>query len=183
MAEVKEELNEQVDAQVEEVDSTETTEDEDGDDYFNPFAEPKEEDVKEDKEIEEKQEAKKEKSPVVKKPDIEVEYKADKQASRDVREFVKENPMFEDYANELADIASQAIQRGHSKPVEFAIRNLKSPTEWIEIGKRSGEKSATDVLRTNVGGRSLSKGEAGSPDYKGMSSEDFNKLVSNVKNN
>ena len=182
MAEVKEELNEGVDTQVEEVVSTETTEqeEENTDDYFNPFPDKKDEVIEE--KVEKKEDEEVETEPIKEDSGIELEYQADKQASREVREYVKENPLFADYADELAEIASKAIQRGHSKPVEFAIRNLKSPQEWIELGKKSGESSAVNVLKTRVGGSSVSSGDKGTPDYNNMKSADFNKLVNKVKN-
>ena len=183
MAEVKDELNEGVDTQVEEIESTETMEQEEqnADDYFNPFPDKKDEVVEE--KVEKKEQAEEvDQEPVKEDSGIELVYQADKQASREVREYVKQNPLFADYADELADIASKAIQKGHSKPVEFAIRNLKSPQEWIELGKKSGESSAVNVLRTKVGGSSVSSGDKGIPDYKNMKSSDFNSFVNKVKN-
>ena len=151
-------------------------------DYFNPFA-----DVSENEEVEEveeeKVEEKKEAPVVIDNTHNELqEVKATVQAQREVAKLVKENSMYADYADEIAEITAKAIVRGHKNPVEFAIRNIKSPSEWIEIGRKSGIQDAGIALKSNVGGSSFSRSEATAPDFNTMSSNDFEKFVNSVKN-
>lgn len=183
--EVKEKLTDQKE-DADEQTSADTTSDENAEDYFNPFADvsdESEEEVKEKKEVKEEKEEKEEKEQKVDKSLIELEeVKATVQAQKDVAKLIKENPMYADWADEIADIAAKAIIRGHKDPVEFAIRNIKSPAEWIEIGRKSGIEDAGVALKTKIGGSSLGRTEASSTDFNAMSTSDFEKFVNSVKN-
>lgn len=153
-------------------------------DYFNPFADikEKEEEVVEEVEVKEEAPVKKEQTVDTGASDELKEVKASIQAQRDVAKLVKENPMYADYADQIAEIATKAIVRGHKNPVEFAIRNIKSPEEWIEIGRKSGIEDAGVALKSRVGGASLGRTEGNSLDFNSMSTNDFEKFVNNVKN-
>mgnify|MGYP000889832355 CR=1 FL=1 len=151
-------------------------------DYFNPFADVSEnegvEEVKEEN-VEEKKEA----PVVIDNTHNELqEVKATVQAQREVTKLVRDNPMYSDYAEEIAEITAKAIVRGHKNPVEFAIRNIRSPQEWIEIGRKSGIEDAGVALRSKVGGASMGRGESTAPDFNNMSTGDFEKFVNSVKN-
>ena len=87
-------------------------------DYFNPFADVSEnegvEEVKEEN-VEEKKEA----PVVIDNTHNELqEVKATVQAQREVTKLVRDNPMYSDYAEEIAEITAKAIVRGHKNPVE-----------------------------------------------------------------
>lgn len=170
----------------EEVVADTTVEKEEVEDYFNPFAdiveEKEEEVVEEKKEVDEKVVEKKE-VVVNKTDDISIQYNADKQARTDVRKLVEGNPMFAEYADNIEELTSKAIVRGIKNPVEFAVRNLKSPKEWIDIGIKMATKDVGDAMRTKIGGASSSKSEAGEVDVWAKSTEDFNKMVNQVKSN
>ena len=158
--------------------------DDDSDSLFNPFVEPKgDEEEDEDDGGDDEDDDKGDDPKVIIENGIAKEYQADKQAIKEVREYVKKNPMFKEYTDELAEIASKAIQGGHKNPVEFAKRNLKSPEEWVEIGQKSGIKDAGNVLRSNVGGTSLGKKNSEPADYGKMSVKDFETVVSLAKDN
>lgn len=150
-------------------------------DYFNPFA-----DVSENEEVEEVKEEKveeKEAPVVVDNTHNELqEVKATVQAQREVAKLVKENSMYADFADEIAEITAKAIVRGHKNPVEFAIRNIKSPQEWIEIGIKRGIEDAGIALKSKVGGSSMGRSEGTAPDFNSMSTGDFEKFVNSVKN-
>jgi len=155
-------------------------------DYFNPFA-----DIKEDVEEapvkkgsdDEEEEAPVKRDPVVAETSNELkEVKASIEAQREVTKLVRDNPMYADYAEEIAEITAKAIVRGHKNPVEFAIRNIRSPQEWIEIGRKSGIEDAGVALRSKVGGASMGRGESTAPDFNNMSTGDFEKFVNEVKN-
>lgn len=154
-------------------------------DYFNPFAdvEEEEEEAPERKEAEVEEEEISEKKKVEAETNNELkEVKAAIEAQREVAKLVKENPMYADYADEIAEITAKAIVRGHAKPVEFAIRNIKSPAEWIEIGRKSGIEDAGVALKSKVGGASLGRSESATLDFGSMSTADFEKFVNSVKN-
>lgn len=181
MPEIKEELKNGNEAEA----PKEEIKEEDTEGLFNPFAEKEEGDEKEEvekPEPKEEEEVEKEEEALPVTDSIAEEYQADKQASKEVREYVKENPMFEEYSDELKEIASKAIQSGHNRPVEFAIRNLKSPKDWIELGKKSGVEDAGNVLRSTVGGASVGKKNETPADYGKMSSKEFEKTVMSIKN-
>jgi len=181
--EVKEKLTDQKE-DADEQTFTDNTTDENAEDYFNPFADvsdDSEEEVKEEKEAKEEKEEKVEKVEKEQKIELE-EVKATVQAQKDVAKLIKENPMYADWADEIADIAAKAIVRGHKDPIEFAIRNIKSPAEWIEIGRKSGIEDAGVALKTKIGGSSLGRTEASSTDFNAMSTSDFEKFVNSVKN-
>jgi len=152
-------------------------------DYFNPFADVSEDDKVVEKPTEKDEEVVEKKESVVVDNGSEIkEVKATIEAQREVSKLVKENPMYADYADEIAEITAKAIVRGHSDPVEFAIRNIKSPSEWIEIGRRSGIEDAGVALKSRVGGASLSRSEGTSVDFGTMNTNDFEKFVNSVKN-
>lgn len=156
-------------------------------DYFNPFADIKEDaeefPVKKSSDDDEEEEALIKKDPTIAETSNELkEVKASIEAQREVTKFVRDNPIFADYAEEIAEIAAKAIVRGHTKPVEFAIRNIRNPQEWIEIGRKSGIEDASVALRSKVGGASIGRGESAAPDFNTMSSDDFEKFVNSVKN-
>jgi hypothetical protein len=156
--------------------------------YFNPFADISDEDQEIEKEIkEEKVEEKAE--PVKADTDDTVikgqlaEIKAQTQASREVGKFLKDNPEFADMGDDLIDLASKASVRGHSKPLEFALRNVKHPSYWIEYGKKLGRNDFHEVSQNRVGGASLSKTEGkGTPDFDKMTPQEFNEYARSVKN-
>lgn len=177
--EVKEGLTQEADVEASQNDSTE----ENVDDYFNPFADVTEEDKQIEKDIKDESDAEdedeveeKESKPV----EVDVrnelaEVKAERQASKEVSSFVKEHPEFEEMSDELIDLASKATVRGHSKPLEFALRNIKSPTYWIDYGKKVAREDLASVAQNRVGGASMPKGgKGGTPDFNSMSSEEFN---------
>jgi hypothetical protein len=155
-------------------------------DYFNPFADIKEEEeapVKKGSVDEEEEEAPVKRDPVVAETSNELkEVKASIEAQREVAKLVRDNPMYADYAEEIAEITAKAIVRGHKNPVEFAIRNIKSPQEWIEIGRKSGIEDAGVALKSKVGGASMGRGESTAPDFTSMDTKDFEKFVNSVKN-
>lgn len=107
------------------------------------------------------------------------EYSADKQARREVRELIKKDSMYSDFEDDLVDLASKAIQRGIKQPAEFAIRNLKSPSEWIAIGRKQAELSIRKTNGTRVNGGSGSR-SGGDPDYSTMPSDQFNEEYNRV---
>lgn len=149
-------------------------------DYFNPFADVGEEteEAPIKKDVQEEEE-----SPTVADTSNELkEVKATIEAQREVAKLVRENPMYADFADEIAEITAKAIVRGHAKPVEFAIRNIRSPQEWIEIGRKSGIEDAGVALKSRVGGASLGRSEGTAPDFNNMSTGDFEKFVNSVKN-
>jgi len=151
-------------------------------DYFNPFA-----DVSNREEVEEvkedlKEEVRKETPAVADTSNELKEVKATIEAQREVAKLVRENPMYADYADEIAEITAKAIVRGHAKPVEFAIRNIRSPQEWIEIGRKSGIEDAGVALKSRVGGASMGRGESTAPDFTSMDTKDFERFVNSVKN-
>lgn len=186
----KEELNTQ--EQVASENNAPEQEQENVEDYFNPFADISKEDKKIEEEIEEEEgededkekENKPTSSPVEEDVKNELaEVRAERKASKEVNSFVKEHPEFSDMTDELIDLASKATVRGHSKPLEFAIRNVKSPTYWIEQGKKMAREDLSEVSRNKVGGSSLSKGEnKGATDYMNVNKDDFETLVRSVKN-
>lgn len=175
----KEELTQEVVAPV--VDATE----ENVEDYFNPFADISDEDKQVEKEIKQETADSKE---VKTEVDVDVrselaEVKAERQASREVSTFIKEHPEFEDMTDELVDLASKAVVKGHSKPLEFAVRNVKSPSYWIDYGKKLGREDMASVSQNRVGGSSLPKNSGkGTPDYMNMSKEEFEELTRSVTN-
>lgn len=181
----KEELTNQ-EVQSPDVDSTE----ENVEDYFNPFADVSDEDKEIEKEIEkeEVEEEPKDKEPVKEAVGEDVknelaEIKAQNMASREVSKFVKEHPEFADMGDELIDLASKAMVKGHSKPVEFAIRNVKSPSFWIDYGKKLGREDLQEVSQNRVGGASLPKSDGkGTPDFMKMSKDEFRAYTAGVKN-
>ena len=171
----KEELTQEAVAPV--VDATE----ENVEDYFNPFADISDEDKQVEDEI--KEDISKKETPQV---DVDVrselaEVKAERQASKEVGAFIKEHPEFEELSNDLVELASKAVVKGHSKPLEFAVRNVKSPSYWIDYGKRVAREDLASVSQNRVGGCSLSKGsDKGTPDFSSMSSDEFNEYTKSV---
>ena len=178
MEEVKEKLNGQ--EVVEEV--VETEAEESAEDYFNPFAEIKKEEKVEEK-VEEEAEKTEEKAPVVADTSNELkEVKATLEAQKVVAKLVKENPMYADYAEEISEMTAKAMVRNVSNPVEFAIRNIKSPQEWIDIGTKLGVDAAGVAIRSKIGGSSFARGEEVQKDFAAMSPSEFEVFVQNVKN-
>lgn len=176
--EVKEELKETPEVETK-------PEEEKVEDFFNPFAdlssdEPgKEAPVEPDKSVD-----KVETAPVADTKAVEEikQVKATVDASREVAKLVKDRPEFAEFAEDLIDITSKAMVRGHAKPLEFAVRNLKSPEFWIEYGKKMGAADAQDVLNTRVGGSGFSRSEGYAKDFSSMDTNSFEALVSKVKN-
>ena len=171
----KEELTQEV--QTPEVESTQ----ENVEDYFNPFADISEEDKQVEEEI--KEDVSKKETPQV---DVDVrselaEVKAERQASKEVSSFIKEHPEFEELSDDLVELASKAVVKGHSKPLEFAVRNVKSPSYWIDYGKKVAREDLASVSQNRVGGSSLPKNSGkGTPDFSSMSSEEFNEYTRSV---
>ena len=156
--------------------------------YFNPFADISDEDQEIEKEIkEEKVEVKTE--PIKATTDDTVikgqlaEIKAQNLATRDVSKFVKEHPEFGEMSDELVDLASKAMVKGHSKPIEFAVRNVKSPSYWIDYGRKMAKEDYHEVSQNRVGGASMPKTEAKEMDFSNMSSEEFNEYTRRVVSN
>ena len=171
----KEELTQEAVAPV--VDATE----ENVEDYFNPFADISDEDKQVEDEI--KEDVSKKETPQV---DVDVrselaEVKAERQASKEVGAFIKEHPEFEELSDDLVNLVSKAVVKGHSKPLEFAVRNVKSPSYWIDYGKRLGREDLASVSQNRVGGSSLPKNSGkGTPDFSSMYSEEFNEYTRSV---
>lgn len=171
----KEELTQEAVAPV--VDATE----ENVEDYFNPFADISDEDKQVEDEI--KEDVSKKETPQV---DVDVrselaEVKAERQASKEVGAFIKEHPEFEELSNDLVELASKAVVKGHSKPLEFAVRNVKSPSYWIDYGKKVAREDLASVSQNRVGGSSLPKNDSkGTPDFSSMSSDEFNEYTKSV---
>ena len=179
MEEVKEKLTSEevkVDAPEKEV------EEENVEDYFNPFAEVKEEVVKEEVKEEVVDDKDKPQVPVVDTSNELKEVKATLEAQKTVAKFVKENPMYADYAEEISDMTAKAMVRNVPNPIEFAIRNIKSPSEWVEIGTKLGIDAAGTALRSKIGGSSFARGEEVQKDFGAMSTNDFEAFVNSVKN-
>ena len=179
MEEVKDKLTEQdVESNVPEKDTEENVED-----YFNPFADVKEE-VKEEvvEEVVEDEKKEEVKPPVVDRDNELKEVKATIEAQRTVGKFIKENPMYADFSEEIAEMTAKAIVRKVANPVEFAIRNIRSPQEWIEIGRKSGIEDAGTALRSRVGGSSFARGEETVKDFGAMNTNDFEAFVNSIKN-
>ena len=175
----KEELTNQ-EAQAPEIESTE----ENVEDYFNPFADISEEDKDIEEEIKKEDKTGKE-APVQLDENVKgeiAEIKAVNSATREVSKFVKEHPEYMDMGDELVDLASKAIVRGHSKPVEFAVRNVKSPSYWIDYGRKLAREDIAEVSRNSIGGASMPKTDTKNTDFSGLPTEDFNELVRNIKN-
>ena len=175
----KEELTNQ-EAQAPEVESTE----ENVEDYFDPFADISEEDKDIEEEIKKEDKTGKE-APVQLDENVKgeiAEIKAVNSATREVSKFVKEHPEYMDMGDELVDLASKAIVRGHSKPVEFAVRNVKSPSYWIDYGRKLAREDIAEVSRNSIGGASMPKTDTKNTDFSGLPTEDFNELVRNIKN-
>jgi len=177
----KEELTDQEEIKAPETDSKG---EESVEDYFNPFAEAPEP-TEEDKEIEE--DIKEEKKVEEVSPDVKselAEIKALNTATREVGKFVKEHPEFGDMSDDLIDLASKAGARGHSKPVEFAVRNVKSPSYWIDYGKNMAKQDIGEVAQNRVGGASMPKRDGGgTPDFKSMSIAEFNEYSRSISSN
>lgn len=170
----KEELTQEAVAPV--VDATE----ENVEDYFNPFADISEEDKQVEEEIKEDVSKKETQVDVDVKAEL-VEVKAERQASKEVSSFIKEHPEFEELSDDLVELASKAVVKGHSKPLEFAVRNVKSPSYWIDYGKRVAREDLASVSQNRVGGSSLPKNSGkGTPDFSSMSSEEFNEYTRSV---
>jgi len=198
MAEVKEELiklsGEWCEVEEEEednIDDTEDTveeeveekeEDQEEEDLFNPFADLKEDEVEE--KPEEKKEEEEEKPEVKTDDNFSKQYQADKQAGKEVKAFIEKNPMYKEFQDDITEIASKAILSGHSKPVEFAVRNVKPVGFWVEYGMKIGSRDAGNALKTVTLGSSKSKTDGGEPDFSttGMKSSDFESYVNKVKN-
>lgn len=157
-------------------------------DLFDPFAtkkvEDKQEDKKEDK-VEDKQEDKKgdtitedKKVLNTKSSDIpfEVQYSADKQAKTDVRTFLNDHPEFEEIKDDLEDLTSKAIARGHSNPIEFAKRNAKPVEYWMEKARKQAQVDIGNAQQTRIGagGNSNQRNGGALPDFANMSNEEFN---------
>lgn len=172
----KEELTQEAVAPV--VDATE----ENVEDYFNPFADISEEDKQVEEEI--KEDVSKKETQVEVDVDVKAELaevKAERQASKEVSSFIKEHPEFEELSNDLVELASKAVVKGHSKPLEFAVRNVKSPSYWIDYGKKLGREDLASVSQNRVGGSSLPKNDSkGTPDFSSMSSDEFNEYTKSV---
>jgi len=167
----------------------EETVEENVEDYFNPFADISDEDKKIEEDIKEEQkEDKKEEKKT--QPDVEedvkvklLEIEATNKATREVSKFVKDHPEFGDMSDDLVDLASKAMVRGHSKPIEFAVRNVKSPSYWIEYGKKMAKEDYQEVSQNRVGSSGLSKVEPKDIDFSKMSSEEFNEYTRKVLSN
>jgi len=191
MAEEKEVLTQEEEIKAPE---KESTEEENVEDYFNPFADVDADDDKIEKEIKkEKEEEEEEEEEEGKKTEVPIgddvrqelaQVKAERIASREVSKFIKDNPQFSDMEDDIVDLASKAMVKGHSKPVEFAIRNVKNPSYWIDYGKKIASEDIANVSQNRVGGSSLSKGDnKGVPDFSKMSKEEFNEYTRQVMNN
>lgn len=181
MAEVKEELIENTEEVVEE--GSTQQEEENVEDYFNPFADidEKKEEVVEEKESDEKiEEDIKTEQKVDTSNDEIKEVKATLQAQTQVAKLIKENPAYAEIAEELVTITAKATVKGHSNPLEFAIRNAKPVTYWVEYGKKLGADAVGVANSSRTGGSSLGKSETATPDFNTMDSKSFEKYVNTV---
>ena len=103
-------------------------------------------------------------------------------ATREVAKYIKDKPEFADFSDELIDLAGKAMAKGHSKPLEFAVRNVKSPDYWLELGRKQAQEALSSADQTRIGGGSASKGAGNStPDYGSMPTDDFMKTVAQVE--
>lgn len=129
-------------------------------DFYNPF--DKGEDKKDDKEDEEKDD--KEDEDNNKKVDIEKE--DDSETKREVERLkVKDeitdelddflddnkNEVFRSHRKELRNLAVEAKMRGIPKPIEFATRNVLSPREWMELGKKQADRAKSAIESGDLG--------------------------------
>ncbi len=112
--------------------------------------------------------------------DWQTQYNADKTASRDVSKYVEEHPEFGEFKDGLVDLASKAIVAGHSKPLEFAIRNIKPPEFWAEFGRKQAQKAIGNAMQTRIGGTSNGNRGGGQVDYSAMSEKDFDNEMEKV---
>lgn len=173
----------------------------DDDELFNPFADLDEDDKDKGKDDDEEdddgedggddggedgKDKGKDKKTIVKKVIVQdsegKEANATIKASREVRKFIKDNPDFEEFEDEMIDIASKASLKGYEKPVEFAIRNVKNPKFWIAYGKKLANEDVPSVRSTKIGGLNARK-EGGVKEgyFKNMDSDKFNAFVENIK--
>lgn len=182
---VKEELTNQQD-QVQ--DNTPEKEEENVDDYFNPFVDIKDdEEVVEDGADDKEDDVEEGKEKVVPEVDRETkqqltEVQATLQAQKDVSKFIREKPEYAEFAEELMETTAKAIAKGYSKPVEFALRNIKSPDFWMDWARKEALADAENVLKSRVGGSSRSKSGGGDVDVSAMNSKDFEAYVNKIKN-
>lgn len=113
--------------------------------------------------------------------DWKTQYDADKAAKRDVSKYVEDHPEFKEFAGELEELASKAIVVGHSKPLEFALRNVRPASYWIEFGRKQNQKAIGNAMQTRIGGTSgANRNGSAMPDYENMSFDDFNKELNKL---
>jgi len=184
MSEVKEKLTEaqEQDTEVNANEQEQIVEEQEGDedDYFNPFAdkevEEQEEEVKEEKK--EKEEEEESESEVVE----DKKARARLDAIEAVDDYLEENPDYQDIKKELREYTAKAIERGHSNPVEFALRNAKSPKFWMKLGEQRAREALENAKSSTLRGSSASSGVGkGSQDFSSMPKSDFNAMVEKIK--
>ncbi len=162
-------------------------EEENNEDYFNPFADTSDEDKAEDKKVEkeiEEDEKKEEVEPVKVDSNLEgkvAEIEASTMAARDVTKLVNSKPEFAGMSDELIDLYAKAKVKGHSKPLEFAVRNVKSPDYWMELGKQQNSEATNQANQTRIGGGTAPKASSNQPDYTNMPTDDFMQTVRKIE--
>jgi hypothetical protein len=181
--EEEEEEEEEVENE-QENDNEEVDQEEDAEEYFNPFAEKKDDVIKSDDEEEEQESKGIEKKEVANEDRQENYADSEARAKLDaidlVDEYIEQNPDFSDLKKTLREYTSKAILQGHAKPLEFALRNAKSPEYWINLGKKMGVEGAQQALGTRMGGRSGGAGSSQKADFDSMPSNEFNDYVNKV---
>lgn len=182
MAEEKEKLTEaqeqdtNVDAQEQEVEEQES------EDLFDPFADIDDDNEQEVEEQKEDQEEEKKVKKETQEPVEDKKARAKIDAYEAVDDYIEDNPEFEDIKKELRDYTAKAIERGHSDPVEFAVRNAKSPKFWMKVGEARARQALESAKSTTLRGSSASaNANRGTQDFSNMASDDFNALVNQVK--
>ncbi len=156
-------------------------------DYFNPFADVKEEDEEEEQEDEKNEEENKNKTKEVVKEKVKQESQEDLEARARldaidmVDEFVENNEQYADLKKELRELTAKAIQKGYSNPIEFARRNVKSPDYWIKLGEQRAKEAIENARASTIRFTSASAGVGSEVDYEDMDKKEFEQLVEKVK--
>jgi hypothetical protein len=185
MPKEKEKLTEaqEQDTDVEAQEQDNIEQEDEGEDLFNPFADvDDEEEVVEEQEEEDddtkKEDIKEEKS----EPVEDKKARARLDAIEAVDEYLEENPDYDLVKKELREYTAKAIERGHKNPVEFALRNAKSPSYWMKLGEQRAREAIESGKSTTLRGSSASAGAGNkSQDFASMPKSDFNAMVEQVK--
>ncbi|OQB05256.1 MAG: hypothetical protein BWY21_02038 [Parcubacteria group bacterium ADurb.Bin216] len=160
-------------------------------DYFNPFADVKEEDEEEEQEDEKNEEEEGEEEDKKTKKVVKGKVKQESQEDLEARarldaidivdEFVENNEQYADLKKELRELTAKAIQKGYSNPIEFARRNVKSPDYWIKLGEQRAKEAIENARASTIRFTSASAGVGSEVDYEDMDKKEFEQLVEKVK--